>query len=846
MTPAAHRDSLDAYRRKRSIEHTPEPAGTVATTSGNAFVVQKHDATRLHYDFRLELEGVLKSWAVPRGPSRNPADKRVAVHVEDHPVEYVDFEGVIPEGNHGAGAVIVWDKGVYVPLEDMAAGMEKGKLLFELKGYKLRGVWTLVKIKKSENDWLLIKERDAFATTENGDDFPQDSVLSGLTVEELGEGADRAERIRARLDELGAPQRTLHAADIELMLAETRDRPFTDKDWVFELKYDGYRMLAESEHGQAHLSTRNCRDASASFPEVIRALSMLPYVHLVLDGEVVVHDERGLPSFQRLQKRARLSRPVDVRRAARELPATLYVFDLLAFEDRDLRALPLSERKALLRELLPRAGPLRFADHIEVEGKAFYESVAQLRLEGIIAKRAGSPYRAGRSADWVKIKSIPTEEFVVVGYTQAKGTRDGFGALDVATHVDGKLTFTGTVGSGFTAKQLRETRKQLDALRRATAPCEHAPTGSEHTWVEPQLVCEVRYTELTEEGLLRQPVFVKFRDDIPPEDVKWRGTPRGAGVDEAHANGADEPEFAVRAEAEARRIAWTNLDKIFWPEDGYTKGDLIEFYRAISPWILPYLKDRPLVLTRFPDGIHGKSFFQKDAPGFAPEWLRTEKIYSDQSNRELSYFVCDDESALLYVANSASIPLHIWASRIGSLEQPDWCILDLDPKDAPFSSVVTVARFVHELCNEIELPAFVKTSGSSGLHVLIPLGRQLTFDQTRTLGELVARVVVAELPDIATIVRLPAKREGKVYIDYLQNGHGKLLVAPFSVRPLPGAPVSTPLDWSEVDDTLDIRAHTIRTVPARFAALQADPLRAVIDLQPDLVEALRGLYRLQE
>jgi bifunctional non-homologous end joining protein LigD len=300
--------------------------------------------------------------------------------------------------------------------------------------------------------------------------------------------------------------------------------------------------------------------------------------------------------------------------------------------------------------------------------------------------------------------------------------------------------------------------------------------------------------------------------------------------------------FTVRSESETRRIAFTNLDKVFWPEHGYTKGDLIEFYRTISPWILPYLNDRPVVLTRFPDGIHGKSFFQKDAPAFAPEWLRTEKIYSDQSERDLSYFICNDEPSLLYLANSASIPLHIWASRIGSAEQPDWCILDLDPKEAPFTSVVEVARFLHQLCVDINLPAFVKTSGSSGLHVLIPLARQCTFDMTRTLGELVARVAVAELPEIATIVRLPAKREGKVYVDYLQNGHGKLLVAPFSVRPLPGAPVSTPLEWDEVNDKLDIRTHTIRTVPERLAKMQHDPMRPLLEQKPDLVRALEGLY----
>jgi bifunctional non-homologous end joining protein LigD len=870
MTPSRtpkDRDALETYRRKRSVEHTPEPAGTVAARDGHTYVMHKHDATRLHFDLRLEFAGVLKSWAVPRGPSRNPADKRVAVFVEDHPIEYAEFEGVIPEGNYGAGAVIVWDRGVYVPLEDFDEGFEKGKLLFELKGYKLRGRWTLVKIKKSEKDWLLIKERDSYAS-ENGEDFPQDSVLSGLTVEEMGAGSDRAQRIRARLAELDAPVRQVDADAVDLMLAESRTQPFSGDDWVFELKYDGYRMVAQAGNDEGRLRTRNGRDATASFPEIARALRALPYGHVVMDGEVVVHDEAGLPSFQRLQKRARISHPIDVRRAAAELPATLYLFDLLAFGDRDLRSLPLSERKALLREILPNAGPLRFADHVEEQGEAFYAGVERMGLEGMVAKRASSPYRGGRRPEWVKVRASPTDDFVVVGHTRPKGSRGGFGSLHLATHVNGELTYTGTAGSGFTDRQLRETHSLLQTMRREDPPCIGAPAGKEHTWVEPRLVCEVRYVEVTEEGLLRQPVFVRFRDDVRPEDVVRRNATGdaddGPAMDAGPADGErdveptdgdpdsdaadidasadDSAAFDVAQERVVKRVAFSNLDKVFWPVEGYTKGDLVAYYRSIAPWILPYLRDRPVVLTRFPDGIEGKSFFQKDAPAFAPEWLRTETIYSDQSERDLRYFVCDDEPSLLYLANSATIPLHVWASRIGSLELPDWCILDLDPKEAPFDDVIEVARFLHGLCEEIELPAFVKTSGSSGLHVLVPLGRQLTFDQTRTMGELIARVAVAELPDIATITRIPSKREGKVYVDYLQNGHGKLLVAPFCVRPLPGAPVSTPLDWKDVKTGLDIRAFTIRSVPRRFERRKHDPLRPLLVLRPDLVRALERLY----
>jgi bifunctional non-homologous end joining protein LigD len=828
-------DRLEAYRAKRSADRTPEPAGAVTDRPGRLFVVHKHAATRLHWDLRLEMEGVLESWAVPKGPSRNPKDKRLAVKVEDHPLEYGDFEGVIPEGNYGAGAVILWDRGVWVPIGDIAEGLEKGKLLFELRGYKLRGSWTLVKIKKSEKEWLLIKERDALVA-EDGDDFPQDSVLSGLTVEELGEGVEPADQLRADLLETGAKRALVRAPEVKPMLAETRERPFSKPGWVFEVKYDGYRMIASLEGGAARLTTRNGGDATAAFPEIVRALEALPYDGLVLDGEVVVHDDAGLPNFQRLQKRARLTRAIDIRHASVELAATLYLFDVLGAEGYDVRALPLLERKGLLRRLLPTAGPLRYSDHVEEHGEPFFEEIRRLELEGVIAKKADSPYRSGRSSHWVKVRAERTGDFVVVGFTAPKGSRGGFGALHLAAYDGSQLTYAGRVGSGFDTKQLEEVRGELDAIRRDGAPCARAPQGTEHAWVEPELVGEVRYREWTEEGLLRHPVFLRFRDDKPPEECELPDSARrGAGSEEF-------PEAPLAESGSAApEVKLTNLDKVFWPEEGYTKGDLLDYYRAIAPWILPYLADRPVVMTRFPDGIDGKSFFQKDAPGFAPDWIRRERVWSEDTQRELNYFIADDEASLLYIINLGSIPLHLWASRSGALERPDWCILDLDPKEAPFGHVVRIARILHRLCEEIGLPNFVKTSGKSGLHVLIPLGRQVTHEQSRTLGELLARVAVAELPDMATIARLPAQREGKVYVDYLQNGHGKLLVAPFCVRPYPGALVSMPLRWSEVNAKLDMRKHTIRTAAARMKRLGDDPLKPVLELKPDLGAVLGSL-----
>jgi bifunctional non-homologous end joining protein LigD len=859
--PAEHKpDSsrLDAYRAKRSLERTPEPAGAVARESGRLFVVHQHAARRLHFDLRLEMEGVLRSWAVPKGPSYDSAEKRLAVHVEDHPLEYGDFEGLIPKGNYGAGAVIVWDRGRWTPIGDPLEGLAKGKLLFELHGYKLRGTWTLVKIKKSEKDWLLIKERDAYASADP-EELPAQSVLSGLTVEELGEGRDAGEVIRRELTRLGAPKSTVELKTVKVMLAETAEKPFTRKDWLFEPKLDGYRVLAARVKGGSRLVTRNGNDCAASFPEVIRAVAALPFERLLLDGEVVALDDEGRPSFQRLQGRARFLRPIDIRHAAVEYPVTYYAFDLLGFEDFDLRPLPLTQRKELLRRVLPPLGALRYLEHVEEEGEVLYHEAERLGLEGVVAKKANAPYKGGRSPHWIKIRSRKTDDFVVVGFSAPKGSRGGFGALQLADYMNSELVYAGRAGSGFSDKQLAEVTRQLEQHKRADPPCSGPiPQEKGITWVEPLLVCEVEFTEWTHEGLLRQPVFLRFRDDKRPEECV---RPEGAGRESDQTENLSEPERArdlsgepskppgkiprsrgrPRNEEQELPFELTNTKKIFWPDDGYSKGDLLEYYRAVSPWLLAYLRDRPVVMTRYPDGIAGKSFFQKDAPGFRPEWIRTERMWSEDTQREIDYFICDDVASLLYVINLGSIPLHLWASRTATLEKPDWCVLDLDPKGAPFEHVVELALAGRELCRKIDLPVMIKTTGSSGLHLMIPLGRQCTHEQSRTLGELLARCMVDQLPATATLARQVSRRDGKVYVDYLQNGSGKLIVAPFSARPLPGAPVSVPLKWREVNKELDIRAHTIKTVPERMRKLRTDPLAEVLELEPDLVGALERL-----
>jgi bifunctional non-homologous end joining protein LigD len=870
-------DSLSSYRAKRSPDRTPEPFGPVSPVPGNLFVVHKHAARNLHFDLRLEMDGVLRSWAVPKGPSYDQAEKRLAVKVEDHPLEYGDFEGVIPAGNYGAGGVIVWDRGEWVPLEPWREGLEKGKLLFELKGYKLHGKWTLVKIKKSERDWLLIKERDQWMSPAGeADNFPEESVLSGLTVEEIKSGASPAAHIRKALEsEKQVVHARVEAKSVEAMHCETVDAAFTRDDWLFELKLDGYRLIASKSHGEALLLTRNGNDYTGVFPEIARAIKSLPFDDCVIDGEVVCLDARGIPSFSRLQQRGRLSSEMDVRRAAVELPATFFAFDLVGFEDFDVRPLPLLRRKELLKDIVPAVGILRYLDHIETEGEAFLESVTEMGLEGIVAKKSTSRYRGGRSGDWLKIKAERTGDFVIVGFTKPKGSRAHLGALQLADLVNGTLVYAGRVGTGLSAGLLKELHELLEPIVRTDPLCagpvyepgkdpltsEQIPETNTTIWVNAAHVCEVRYREVTPDGLLRHPTFLRLRTDKLPHECERQGwgsavqnsppystavagqssTPEATPDHDRIATTSHDPPAPPERTPVQKNIAFSNLNKTYWPAEKYTKGDLIEYYRAASKWLLPYLANRPVVLTRFPDGIDGKSFYQKDAPVFAPEWIRTIPIWSEDTQREIKFFVCDDEESLLYLANMGSIPIHIWASRAGSLELPDWCVIDLDPKEAPFSDVIRCAQVLHRVCESAGLPNYVKTTGKTGLHILLPLGRQCTYEQSRLLGELLARGVLRELGDIATITRHVTKRGDKVYLDYLQNRHGQTIVAPFSVRPLPRATVSMPLLWDEVIDSLDPESHTIKTALERMEKLGSDPVLPVLDAKPDLTKVLEQL-----
>jgi len=835
---------LEAYRKKRDPERTPEPFGGRRHAGGRLFVVQKHAARRLHYDLRLEMDGVLKSWAVPKGPSVHAEEKRLAVHVEDHPIEYADFEGVIAPGNYGAGPVIVWDRGWYrsVKPEDPLEQLRRGKVEFELFGYKLRGRWTLARMSGKDREWLLLKKADGAAAGEElTERYPQ-SILSGLTVEEIADVPGRQELIRRHVEALGARRREVAARTQPFMLATLGERPPSGEGWLFEIKFDGVRVLAARRGALVELYGRSGQLITGRYPDLVRALLALPMQHFLLDGEIVALDESGRPSFQRLQPRMALTNPREIEGAAARIPVEGVFFDCLALGGYDLRRLPLTRRKECLRLLVPPLGPVHFVDHVQGDGQAFLEAAAEQHLEGIVAKRAGRAYAGGRSGDWIKIKCQRRQEFVIGGYTDPQGSRGHFGALHVGLYDDGHLAYVSKVGTGFDEVGLKSLWEKLQPLARATPPFDtgEIPKGRSHHWVEPKLVCEVRFSDWTQDGGIRHPIFMGLRSDKRPEECR-REAPLALPQDDAQTAVPAAPPPAARGDLE-RTVKLTNLRKIFWPADGYTKGDLVAYYDRVAPLILPYLRDRPLVLTRYPDGITGKSFFQKDAPEFAPAWVRTERVYSKDAGRDIDYFVVDDAASLRYVANSGAIPLHLWASRLTSVERPDWLVLDLDPKGAPFTDVVKVAQALHRILDDLELPSYPKTSGATGLHILIPLGARYIYDEVRTFARLLAVLGVEAEPDISTIARPLHARGGKVYIDFGQNGHGQTIVAPFSLRPLPGAPASCPLMWSEVTARLDPARFTMTTLPKRFDKM-ADPLVPVLTGTIDMAATVARIER---
>jgi bifunctional non-homologous end joining protein LigD len=828
---------LEEYKRKRRFNETPEPPGEVRKKRGNSFVIQKHHATRLHYDFRLEMEGVLRSWAVPKGPSLNPAEKRLAMLTEDHPIDYGEFEGVIPKGNYGAGKVIIWDNGSYDMVDPGTPeeGWRKGKLHFVLNGEKLKGEWVLVRGSRDPKEWIFFKVRDNYAATDiDITEQRPESIISGQLVDEVGEGKRTKQwvtPIERELETHGMKEAGKSALPKihQPMLATLADKPFDNDDWLFELKLDGIRAVAMKNGPKLEMWTRNGKSLAHRFPTLAKAFDRLPIDTAVLDGEIVALDANGQAHFSLIQPRIHLSRAKDIAAADEQIPVYFYAFDLLYINGYNLMKFPLIERKAVLRKLIAdNTGWIRFADHVEGMGTQFFNAVEKHGLEGVVAKLKKSEYQQARSRYWLKIKTQQTDHFVVGGFTPPEGSRKHFGALLLGLYSNHDLIYVGRAGGGFDDRTLAEADKELHPIVTKKSPFKEVPAELRRsTWVQPQLVCEVRFNEWTSDRKLRAPVFQGFRDDIDPEqcrledslpeksEVTTRFEPENNGGRTSPAVRTSKHHFS---DSLAHPIEFTNLDKVFWPEDGYTKGDLIEYYDKISPSLIPHLLDRPLVFERFPNGIHGQSFYQKDAPDHTPDWVRTQEIWSEDVERHIRYFIGADREQLLYIANSGNIQHNPWMSRVQNLDYPDYLVFDLDPVDAPFATVQDVAIVLKGVLDELGLRGYPKTSGASGIHVHLPvLENTFTYEDVRVFSGAIASIIVQRFPEYATVERVVRRRKPhEVYIDYLQNIRGKTVASVYSPRPRPGAPVSTPLKWEEFKRPIDPKAFTIKTVFKRL------------------------------
>jgi bifunctional non-homologous end joining protein LigD len=863
---------LEEYRRKRRFDRTPEPSGGSEPVTGkvqepspatkrtrlpkpklpqlevrpgaehgDTFVVQKHRATRLHYDFRLAIDGTLKSWAVPKGPSQSHADKRLAVKTEDHPLDYANFEGKIPEGNYGAGTVMVWDRGTFHVEGNLAAlkQLEKGEIKFSLNGEKLRGSFVLVKLKQSEkgNEWLMIKHKDAAEDSSWNIDEHDGSALTGRTLEEIKEELPPKRRpIPIQPAELQGARKGAMPSRVEPMLATLAGQPFSDPNWLFEIKWDGVRALARIEDGDLALRSRNSIDITKRYPELASLPNTLAAREAILDGEIVALDAQGHSGFERLQERMHVRAPSDSLLA--QIPVVYFAFDLLYCDGYDLREAPVLERKQLLQRLLFTTDRFRYADHQLEYGKELFALAEQNGLEGIVAKRADSPYISDRSPYWAKLKITKTVDAVIGGWTEARTTSLPFGSLLLGLYQDKKLRFIGHVGSGFDGGKLKDLSSRLKELTAPSCPFDTVPeTNEKPSWVSPDLVARVKFSGWTQERVLRHPVFLALREDARPTDCQWENevapaepaalavvrTPEIVGrvlntraeVENELFKGRSE---TVTIELDGKRLRLSNLNKVYFPESGYTKRDMLAYYYRMADYILPFLRDRALVLRRYPDGIRGQAFFQKDVREGLPEWFKTVPVDSEHRGEVIHFATAGDRASLLFLTGLGCIDHNPWSNRIADLDHPDYFFFDLDPSDGTeFSVVVTIARALHEELEKLGLESFLKTSGATGIHIYIPVEAVYTYEQLRTFGEIIARTVSAEHPNLVTSERIVAKRPaGRVLIDVQQNAHGRPLAAAYSVRAFPHAPVSTPLLPRELRSSLRPETLNIKTVFTRL------------------------------
>lgn len=910
--------TLTKYKQKRKFQDTPEPSGNKSKDKKYRFVVQRHHASRLHYDFRLELDGVLKSWAVPKGPSLNPKDKRLAMMVEDHPVDYISFEGEIPKGNYGAGMVMVWDQGTYTPINENSepvtekqalASLKKGQIKFSIKGKRLKGEFALVKIKNDQSSgdpWLLVKHRDKYAVDDkyNSEDF--------VSVKDKKAGEkkkDKPDPPRPRIN-IRFPKSSMKLADYHKpMLATLTDNPFDDKEWIFEIKWDGYRAVAEVNNGKVKFHSRNGLSFIDKFAVITESLKKIKH-SVILDGEVVLLNDNK-PDFQKLQQYE----------DNYDMPLVYYVFDMLSLDGKNLKSLPLQDRKELLQKLVEENNDpvIRFSDHITETGNAFFEMAKKNNLEGIIAKKADSEYTEGyRSKQWLKIKYQLNREAIIAGYTKPRGSRKHFGALILAQYEEDKLVYMGHTGTGFDQKMLKALWEKMQPIVIKDSPFnEKIKTNMPVTWIKPRLVCQVSYTEITADGKLRHPVYMGLREDKTFKEVKQeteqpvksksiktlakkavtkkttkkaitkkaskktavkkaasktvskksakKNTSKKAAVKKtepkavlkkaapskkADTNNTTQSSKVLvspndkgdkKIVAENRSLTLTNLDKIYYPADGYTKADILSYYEKVSPYILPYLKNRPLSLLRHPNGIEEEGFFQKNVGGQSPDWMNKIDIHSDSGNKVVHYVMCNDLPSLLYIANLGCIEMNPWNSTESAIENPTWMVIDIDPADKnTFDQVIETANMTKQVLDQAGADSFCKTSGATGLHVYVPMGNRYTYDQVKEFGEIIAMLVQEQLPDFTSLERSLKKRGQKIYIDFLQNRRGQTLATAYSARPKPGATVSTPLHWKEVKKGLHPSQFDIKNTLKRIEK-NGDIFKGVLGKGIDLHKCLKRL-----
>jgi bifunctional non-homologous end joining protein LigD len=898
---------LEEYKRKRDFRRTPEPAGGATSSGGFAYVIQKHAASRLHYDFRLELDGVLLSWAVPKGPSLDPAERRLAVHVEDHPIEYGTFEGTIPKGEYGGGTVLLWDRGRWIPEGDPHAGMRKGDLKFRLEGEKLGGSWVLVRIRgkpedKAEN-WLLIKHRDEFARSLSDYDVLEDrpeSVASGRTLPEIASAKDRVWSSKQKdggplasgipdPGTLAGARKGALPGEPEAELATLVDKAPQGDGWLHEIKFDGYRILAVLKNGRATLMTRNAKDWTDRFKPVATAAEGIPVTDAVLDGEVVVLQENGTTSFQALQNALSPGRTAEL---------TYFLFDILHLNGYDLRGVPLEERKRVLRAVLGLrgGGRLRFSDHVVGNGPEFLAQACGLQVEGIISKRRDSPYRGIRGRDWVKVKCVTRQEFVIAGFTDPGGSRTGFGALLLGVYDGADLRYAGRVGTGFNEKLLKDLTKRLKPLEVDRPAFVNPPVGAEARgvhWIRPELVAEVKFAEFTDHGQLRHPSYQGLREDKDPKSVvreKMRhvnensseaaSSAKKSGRRASPKSGANETSAAEPTGRAGKKVAGrsgksvadraaeraatpatveklagkrasgkkgaftvagvtlSNPDREYYPEDGITKREVAEYYQAIWQHIAPHISARPLTLVRCPSGYLGECFYQKHADEHMPaEHVRRVRIKETEEARD--YLWIDSLAGLLHVFQLGTLELHTWQGRVDKLERPDRIVLDLDPgEDVPFIRTAEAAVLLKLRLDELGLTSFVKTTGGKGLHVVAPLSRRNTWDELVEFARALSLEMSKADPRRFLSKSTKAARTGKIYVDYLRNGRGATSVEAFSTRARAGATVSTPIFWEELAEGVTSDAFNVRNVPERLEELESDPWEEYFEVRQNITKEM--------